>query len=46
MGNTPISESPTMTIEKGQIERSTFELQLKQLEYDLQTWKVWVTLIC
>lgn len=39
-GKAPITEGAMMQIEKGQIEKSTFELHMKQLEYDLQTFKV------
>ena len=39
-GDTPVAEPCKMSVDKAELERSTFELNMKQLEYDLQAWRV------
>ena len=37
----PLATEPSkMVIEKGELEKSTYELNMKQMAYDLQAWKV------
>jgi len=39
-GRAPVGAGTQMIIEKTQIEKSTFDLHMKQLEFDFQSWKV------